>query len=469
MDPLHRTATRLRIFRWPLFAALCLVPALGGCAAGAPFTLAGFGQQLLIGLVLGSVYALLALGYTLVYGVIKLINFAHADLYMLGAFCGYYVLRLSIRWLHFTYGTSLPLCFLLSAVVSSAVCALLAVVMERLAYRPLRKTSRIAALITAVGVSFLIENGGLVGFGANPKSFEPKTLEVYQLQLAPAADFGHARQVELLDQQQRTFPAGAFRRETFARVRVVSQHGTSDWSPVLDIAPGADGGHAEAAAPAAADAAQPPGQIGFRRDRQDGQDIVVLNWQEEAGADAALSPVFAGPTGQPLALSLQHGALRVPLYNLLIVLVTLATLYGLNLLVNRSMFGIAMRALSFDLNAAKLMGIDTDRAIAQTFAIGGACAGLAGCMVGLYNSSIDPLMGILPGLKAFVAAVVGGIGSIPGAALGGLIMGVSESLLKGYLDPAWSGLADALAFALLIVVLLFKPSGLLGRAVREKV
>jgi branched-chain amino acid transport system permease protein len=197
--------------------------------------------------------------------------------------------------------------------------------------------------------------------------------------------------------------------------------------------------------------------------------VIRLNWTESPGPDVALPPVFAGPDDQPLALSLEHGALRIPLYNLLIVLVTLGVLYGLNLLVNRSRFGIAMRALSFDMNAAKLMGIDTDRVISQTFAIGGACAGLAGCMVGLYNSSIDPLMGILPGLKAFVAAVVGGIGSIPGAALGGLIMGLSESLLKGYIDPQWSSLADALAFALLIVVLLFKPSGLLGRTVREKV
>ena len=128
-----------------------------------------------------------------------------------------------------------------------------------------------------------------------------------------------------------------------------------------------------------------------------------------------------------------------------------------------------MRALSFDMQAAKLMGVNTDRIIAQTFAIGGACAAVAGNMVGIYNQSIEPLMGILPGMKAFVAAVVGGIGSIPGAAAGGLIMGLSEALVKGYIAPQWSGLADAMAFAILIAVLLFKPSGVFGTTLREKV
>ena len=160
---------------------------------------------------------------------------------------------------------------------------------------------------------------------------------------------------------------------------------------------------------------------------------------------------------------------RVPLLSLVIIATTLITLFLLNLLVNRSMFGISMRALSYDLNAAKLMGVDTDLVISQTFAIGGAAAAIAGNLVGLYNQSIDPLMGILPGLKAFVAAVVGGIGSIPGAAVGGLIMGLSEALLKGNIDPKYSNLADALAFAILILVLLFKPSGIFGRSLKEKV
>ena len=133
------------------------------------------------------------------------------------------------------------------------------------------------------------------------------------------------------------------------------------------------------------------------------------------------------------------------------------------------MFGISMRALSFDGDAAKLMGVNTDKVIAQTFAVGGACAAVAGNMVGIYNQAIEPLMGILPGIKAFVAAVVGGIGSIPGAAAGGMIMGISEALVKGNIPAQYSALSDALAFAILIAVLLFKPSGIFGSAVKEKV
>jgi branched-subunit amino acid ABC-type transport system permease component len=455
--------------RWTLLASWLLLSILGGCAGGAPLSVASITQQLLIGLVLGSIYALLALGYTLVYGVIKLINFAHSDVYMLGAFAGYYVLRFAIRWLNFTQGLSLAWCFVIAAVVSAVLCAVIAVVMERLAYRPLRKSTRIAALITAVGVSFLLENGGIVAFGANPKSFEPKTLPVYQVEVSPDAQFAGAQRQEVMDMAQLEVPDRS--DQSYARVRLVSKRGTSEWSPALAIG-SKDTDYVERLADDAADAnsrAQAPGRLSYRRTAGQGRNVIVLNWQEGSAADVALPPVLSGANGEPLALEFANGALRIPLFNLAIVAVTVLVLWCLNVLVNRSMFGMTMRALSFDINAAKLMGIDTDRCISQTFAIGGACAGLAGCMVGLYNSSIDPLMGILPGLKAFVAAVVGGIGSIPGAALGGLIMGLSEALLKGYIDPRWSGLADAMAFALLIIVLLFRPSGLLGSTLREKV
>ena len=161
--------------------------------------------------------------------------------------------------------------------------------------------------------------------------------------------------------------------------------------------------------------------------------------------------------------------LRIPLFYIIILGVTLFLLWALNLLINRSMFGISMRALSFDMDAAKLMGVNTDLVIAQTFAVGGACAAIAGNLVGMYNQTIEPLMGILPGIKAFVAAVVGGIGSIPGAAAGGMIMGLSEAFVKWGIKPEWSALADAVAFAILILVLLFKPTGIFGTAVKEKV
>ncbi|MCH7472102.1 branched-chain amino acid ABC transporter permease [bacterium] len=485
---LSKYIARARPFRWPLFAALCLIPVLGGCN-GAPLSLGTLLEQLFIGLILGSVYALIALGYTLVYGVIKLINFAHGDIYMLGAFFGYYLLRFFIRWLHFGGGLHLIWCFVFSTVISAVICAGIAVLMERLAYRPLRGSSRIAALITAVGVSFLLENLGIITFGPNPKSYEPKTLETYQLQIADSQDFASANAIQVLDSTQKNFPASRFSGTTYARVRMVNKHGTSEWSPVLEMLASKPGGFIEgrsaerAAETLEEEAALPPDgallpaaphSIGFSRRAIKGKEMVVLNWAKGRPSDIRLNSVFSDREGNTLAFELPvksaTGAnVRIPVFNICIVVVTLLMLWGLNLLINRSSFGICMRALSYDMPAAKLMGVNTDLIIAQTFAIGGACAAVAGNMVGMYNQSIEPLMGILPGLKAFVAAVVGGIGSIPGAAVGGLIMGISESMVKTFIPTSISSLADALAFAILIVVLLFKPTGIFGVAVREKV
>jgi len=479
---LNRQAHRVRAFRWPLFAAICLVPFFGGCS-GTPLTLGTLVEQLILGLILGSVYALIALGYTLVYGVIKLINFAHGDIYMLGAFGGYYLLRFTIRWLHFTEGISLIWCWVISVVVSAAACALIAVVMERLAYRPLRGSGRIAALITAVGVSFLLENLGIIVFTANPRSYEPKTLEVYQVQISQGIEdsqggtdlFTDPQVIERMDTTQIEFPQTKFKETAFARVRLISQAGPSDWSPVLTIPEDEKGGYAELdSADIGTKRPLPIESIGFSRRIEDGRKILRLNWTAADPMDTTMRGVFTDLDGKQLAIHLplktaQGHLVRVPVFNIVIVVVTLLLLWGLNQLINRSMFGISMRALSFDADAAKLMGVNVDKCIAQTFAIGGACAAIAGNMIGIYNQAIEPLMGILPGLKAFVAAVVGGIGSIPGAAVGGLIMGLSESLVKGNISSEWSALSDALAFAILIAVLLFKPSGIFGSAVKEKV
>jgi branched-subunit amino acid ABC-type transport system permease component len=480
-------ATRFRHLRWALAGALLALPVMAAWS-GVSFSATGLAEQVLIGLILGSIYALIALGYTLVYGVIKLINFAHGDIYMLGAFLGYYLLRLTIRYFHFINGLPLVWCYIISTIVSAIICALLAMLMERLAYRPIRRSTRIAALITAVGVSFLLENMGIIVFGPNPKSYEPKTLEVYQLQLAAAADFSQARQMEIRESAQHVFPAARFTQTTYARVRVVTRNGSSGWSPVLTIDPAQPGGFAEQQ-PAAAGVPQRPQPIpslGFTRKKEQGRDQVVVSWVPGAAADTSLNPVFSDAQGNqlawyyPPAASAPPGAapdapaatdeqIRIPVFSVVIIGVTLLLLWGLHLLITRTMFGISMRALSYDMQAAKLMGVNTDRVITITFAIGGACAAVAGNMVGIYNQCIEPLMGILPGLKAFVAAVVGGIGSIPGAAAGGLIMGLSEALVKGYINPRWSGLADAMAFAILIAVLLFKPSGIFGTTLREKV
>ncbi len=433
-----------------------------------------FLEQFIIGLILGSVYALIALGYTLVYGVIKLINFAHGDIYMLGAFFGYYALRFTIRWLNFTMGVSLIVCFVISVVFTMVLCAIVAVIMERLAYRPLRRSTRIAALITAVGVSFLLENLGLIVFGANPKSYSPNTLEVYQVQVAEDEGFINPRLLELQDRTQVKFPTSALGEGRYARVRLVSRSGKSPWTPPIRLSQEKPRGIVEVPMDGEHDVPPPSVLTVNPETTKEGVTRLVLSWSTGNPEYIRVPYIFSGGDGKPLRfefpMKTAGGAnLSVPVFHVVIILTALTLLVLLNALINRSNYGIAMRALSFDQDAARLMGINVDRVIATTFAIGGASAAVAGNMVGLYNQSIEPLMGILPGIKAFVAAVVGGIGSVPGAAVGGLIMGLSEGFVKGYIAPALSPLADALAFAILIAVLLLKPSGLFGTGMVEKV
>lgn len=293
-----------------------------------------FLQQLLNGLSLGAIYALIALGYTMVYGILRFINFAHSDVFMVGAFAGYY---LSKYVPPDSFGGGLAV--LLGAML---ICAVLGIVIERLAYRPLRAHSKLNVLITAIGVSLLLENAGQLIFGAAPKA-------------SPVL-----------------FPSRSF---TF-------------------------GG-------------------------------LVLSSNQIA--------VFA---------------------------VTIALLIGLRFIVMKTKIGTAMRALSFNPVAASLVGINNDIVISFTFGLGSALAGAGGILYSMNYQAIDPLMGILPGLKAFVAAVLGGIGNIPGAALGGILIGVIESFSNG---SRWSTWTDAIAFTLLILMLLFRPSGLLGTPEVEKV
>jgi branched-chain amino acid transport system permease protein len=319
-----------------------------------------FLQQLINGISLGAIYSLIALGYTMVYGVLKLINFAHGDVYMVGAFMGYYLANglgargaqaigqsadgLIARGL---LGSGAMEPSLITALVvmllAMAICAALGVIIERFAYRPVRKYSRLTALITAIGVSLLLENGGQVVFGADPKFF-PELFKKQNIDLFGGASINSA-------------------------------------------------------------------------------DIIVL-------------------------------------------VIAIALMIGLQLVVFRTKTGRAMRAVSFNLQSAKLMGINTDRIIMFTFALGSALAAAAGVLVAIRIPRIDPLMGILVGLKAFVAAVLGGIGNIPGAVLGGLLIGITETMVVGYLSPTYK---DAVAFAILILILLFRPSGLLGSVAQEKV
>jgi branched-chain amino acid transport system permease protein len=296
-----------------------------------------FLQQLLNGVSLGGIYALVALGYTMVYGVLRLINFAHGDIYMLGAFAGYYASKI----LHgrvpgglFEAGA-----ILLAAMIAAALAGML---IERLAYRPVRRASRLTLLIVAIGVSLLIENGAQMLFGADPKFFP---------QVVPESRY--------------------------------------EWGGVVFT----------------------------------NQQILILG-------------------------------------------VTVLLMAGLTAFVRRTRTGKAMRAVAHNPDAARLMGINVNFVISLTFAIGSALAAAGGVLVSLNQPSIDPLMGLMVGIKAFVAAVLGGIGNIPGAVLGGLILGLAETFVAGYGSSTYR---DAIAFLILIVILLWKPEGLLGKRQAEKV
>ena len=289
-----------------------------------------FVQQLINGVSLGSIYALIALGYTMVYGIIKLINFAHGDIYMVGAYIGFFAITVA------------KLSILPALIISMITTALLGMLVERLAYKPLRHAPRISVLITAIGVSFLLEYGSMYFVTPTP----------------------------------RTFPA------------------------VMDNVSYNLGGF-------------------------------VVNGQQ-----------------------------------LLIFAITIVLMVLLTYIVQKTKVGKAMRAVSFDTDTAQLMGIDANRIISVTFGIGSGLAAAGGVLVSIYYNSIDPLMGIMPGLKAFVAAVLGGIGIIPGAMVGGIILGVIEALVSGFISSTFR---DAAAFAILILVLLFRPSGIFGKNTREKV
>ncbi|MCX6882161.1 MAG: branched-chain amino acid ABC transporter permease [Verrucomicrobia bacterium] len=293
-----------------------------------------FLQQIINGLGLGAIYALIALGYTMVYGVLRFINFAHSDVFMVGAFSGYFFSRF--------FQTESILGGVLVIVLSMIVCALLGMTIERLAYRPLRKSSKLNVLITAIGVSLLLEY-----------SFQVKlTKPLLFPALFPVKSF--------------TLPGGIILSST---------------------------------------------------------QILVLG-------------------------------------------MTFVLIILLQYIVLHTKMGTAMRAVSFNPTAASLVGINNDVIISFTFALGSALAAAGGILYALNYPSIEPLMGVLPGLKAFVAAVLGGIGNIPGAALGGLLLGVIETFVNG---SPYSTYTDAIAFTLLILILIFRPAGLLGKVTVEKV
>jgi branched-chain amino acid transport system permease protein len=325
-----------------------------------------FLQNVIDGLKLGFVYALIALGYTMVYGIVKLINFAHGDVFMVGAFSSFYaVSQFHLhQWPQAVFpaipaGLSVVIGTITVVLLSMAVCTLLAITIERVAYKPLRDAPRIAALITAIGVSFFLEFFGALQFVYTPQ-FIPYT----------------------------------------------SPFDTTSW--------------------------------------------YIQN---------GVHPIVSGQTTVP------DNTLTFSNIFLIIMVASVLVQLFLQFLVRRTKIGIAMRATSFDKPTARLMGINVDRVISFTFAVGAAFAGLGGVLYAIAYASIWTQMGILPGLKAFVAAVLGGIGSLPGAFVGALIMGQAESLTMSYISTP---MRDAVAFTILIIVLLVKPTGIFGEPAGEK-
>ncbi len=324
-----------------------------------------FAQNMVNGIQLGFVYALIALGYTMVYGIVKLINFAHGDVFMVGAFVSYFAVeRFGLhQWPSrvipgFDPFLSTVIGTVTTILLAMVICVLLAITIERVAYKPLRDAPRIAALITAIGMSFFLEYFGLLDF-------------VFSARFIP---------------YQRPFE--------------------------------------------------------------------VVTWYIKDGIHLVESGI-APP----------DGAITISNILLIIIVATIFVQIFLQYLVRRTKIGIAMRATSFDKPTARLMGIQVDQVISFTFAIGAAFAALGGVLYAIAYPSIRTLMGVYPGLKAFVAAVLGGIGSIPGAFVGALIMGQAEAMTSGYISTP---MRDAIAFSILILVLLIKPTGIFGEPEKEK-
>ena len=302
-----------------------------------------FFQELVNGITTGALYSLVALGFSMVYGVLKLLNFAHGDLYMIGAYIGFFV----IQWFGGAAHVSIPVPLLLAIMflLAAGVSGGLGVAIERFAYRPLRNAPRIAPLITAIGISFFLENAVLLLFGAQYRIYN--------------------------------------------------------------------------------------------------------------------TPEFIS-----LSSGIRIGSVTIDTVQIMVVVLSLALMAGLQLLVNRTKWGKQVRAVAADREAAEMLGINVNFTISMTFFLGSALAGVAGVMGGLLFNQVTNTIGFIVGLKAFTAAVVGGIGSLPGAMLGGLLIGLAESFTIGYISSTYSNL---LVFALLIIVMLVRPSGLLGQAQLQKV
>lgn len=369
-----------------------------------------FLEQLLNGLSLGCIYAFIALGYTMVYGIIKLINFAHGEFFMVGAFAGYFLLvGGGVETIGLPHPLPIILAFLLAMLAAAFASGILAVITERLAYRPLMGSSRIAALLTALGVSLLLQNLGIQVFSAEQKGYPEAR------QFIPFEEAGE------LDGQ--TF-------EELAYVTFEVKSASGNVSEIRETVAGPD------------------------------KPLVVASLQQFEGRKYKGAAVTGFYVDAPFSSGMKKAIIIISL------VISFALLW---LLVHKTSFGRAMRAVSYNPEAAKLMGIASGRVISTTFFVGAFLAGIGGIIWGMRYGKIEPFMGFMPGLKAFIAAVIGGIGSIPGAVLGGILLGVLEVLIPAYLPSEYSGYKDAVAFIALIAILLYRPQGLMGRFEGEKV
>ena len=412
-------------------------------------------QQLVNGLILGSVYALLALGYTMVYGIIKLINFAHGDIYMMGAFIGYFLIN------------SFQMNFFVALIVAMLATAILGVVIEFLAYRPLRHSTRIAVLITAIGVSFLLEYGMVYLVGANTRAF-PQAIQTVRYDLGPISLTNVQLMILVISLILMILLQVIVQKTKMGKaMRAVSVD--SDAAQLMGINVNRTISFTFALGSALAGAAgvlialyynslEPlmgvtPGLKSFVAAVLGG--IGIIPGAALGGFVIGLLETFATAFG----MSDFRDAI---VYGILLLILMIL----LQIIVQKTKMGKAMRAVSVDSDAAQLMGINVNRTISFTFALGSALAGAAGVLIALYYNSLEPLMGVTPGLKSFVAAVLGGIGIIPGAALGGFVIGLLETFATAF---GMSDFRDAIVYGILLLILIVRPAGILGKNVKEKV
>ncbi len=426
-------------------------------------------QQLLNGLTVGGIYALIALGYTMVYGIIKLINFAHGDIFMIGAFAGFFAITLITdlfigSLVASSIGAVVSEYKLIIAIISSIIfCGLLGLFVERVAYRPLREGSPKTIIGSAIGLAFIIF---VAVFGKGEFQMDTALLFLVILGMLSILSFAYIRyagnNIKSLSKENinqkiivysvlyiiafiiLAYLAWYFDMTTmvfvsFAFVLLIY------WLVVSRVKSTNAGGNSRINALISAI----------------GMSMILSN----------MVMLLRGTSDQPYRMGFFTGTINIGSFSVsslqIFIIVFSFILMGiLFYIIHKTKFGLSMRAVSHNLNAARLMGINPDKVIAMTFVIGSALAGVAGVLVGTYYQSVSPNIGMMYGLKAFVAAVLGGIGSIPGAVVGGIVLGIAEVVGIAFLSSSYK---DAIAFGILILILIIKPTGIFGKTMKEKV